>query len=54
MFGKLLAAPIRLINSPMRAVEKLLGDEGDKEDRILSRPLEEMAEAVEEALDGED
>jgi len=52
MIGKLLALPIRLLNVPNRAVEKLVdsmnGSETPKEDRILSKPLEALAEAVEE------
>jgi hypothetical protein len=54
MLGKLFAAPFRLLNVPMRASEKLLGDDESKEDRILSAPLEAVAESVEEAIDGED
>ena len=54
MFGKLLAAPLRLLNVPFRATEKLLGDDEPKDERILSAPLEAVAESVEEAIDGED
>lgn len=50
-FGKLLATPIRLLNVPLRAAEKLLNDD---DDRVVSAPLEAIAEAVEEAVDGED
>lgn len=57
MFGKLLALPVRLLNVPARAAEKLAGymtDTGDeKDDRVLSAPLESVAEAVEETVDGE-
>ena len=57
MFGKLLAAPIRLLNAPLRATEKLaayMTDTPDrKEDRILSVPLDAVAESIEEAADGE-
>lgn len=52
MIGKLLATPVRLLNMPMRAVEKMVGDD-DKRDRILSQPLESLADSVEEAVDGE-
>ena len=52
MIGKLLALPVRLLNVPNRAVEKLVdsmcGGETSKEDRILSKPLESLAEAIEE------
>lgn len=54
MFGKILAAPVRLLNTPARAVEKLMDSEDEKDGRVLSRPLESFAEAVEEAVDGED
>ena len=54
MFGKLLAAPIRLINTPARAVEKLLEDKhSPDDDRVISAPLEALAEAVEEVVDGD-
>lgn len=56
--GKLLAAPIRIVNSPIRAIEKVadytLGEETTKGERIMSTPLEACAEALEEAIDGED
>lgn len=53
MFGKILAAPFRLLNVPMRAVEKFIGDD-EPEERFLSAPIEAVAGAVEEAIDGED
>lgn len=52
MIGRLLAAPIRILNSPLRAVEKIL-DVDNQDERVLSVPLEKMAEAVEEAVAGE-
>lgn len=52
MIGKLLALPIRIVNVPARAFEKLFGDT-PKSSRILSKPLESLAEAVEETLEGE-
>lgn len=58
MIGKLLATPIRLANAPLRATEKMLDNVTDtktrKRDRIASAPLESLAEAIEEAVDGED
>ena len=51
MFGKLFALPARIVNVPMRAIEELL--EVPEEDRILSKPLESIAKALEEAVDGE-
>jgi hypothetical protein len=53
MIGKLMAAPVRLLNTPARTVEKMVGDD-DQRDRVLSQPLESLAESVEEAVDGED
>ena len=55
MVGKLLAAPARLANAPLRAVEKVtdVDDEDLEEDGMLSRPLETLAESIEEAVDGE-
>ncbi len=47
MIGKLLALPIRILNVPARAFEKLVGDV-PKDDRILSKPLNDLAEAIEE------
>lgn len=52
MFGKLLSLPVRLLNIPARALEKLVGDI-PKEDRVISKPLDNLAEAIEEAMDGE-
>jgi hypothetical protein len=57
--GKLLATPVRLVNAPLRAMEKLIElTDGDrpipKEDRILSAPLGALGDAIEEAVDGED
>ncbi len=49
MFGRLLALPFRLANVPMRAVEKLLDVEDDE--AVASKPLESIAEAIEEAVD---
>ncbi|ULQ47449.1 hypothetical protein JN531_003995 [Flagellatimonas centrodinii] len=51
MFGKLLSTPIRLLNAPLRAVENLTGAETE-DDRLLSRPAEELAKEVEQAVDG--
>ncbi len=57
MFGKLLALPVRLLNVPMRTVEKAvdtaLDEETPKSERALSVPLEALAQVIEEAADGE-
>ena len=50
MLGKLFSLPIRIANIPLRAMEKLVGDI-PKEDRIISKPLEVLAEAIEEIDD---
>jgi hypothetical protein len=55
LLGKLLAAPVRVLNIPNRAVEKLVDtdSERDDEDNILSKPLEKLAQAIEEVDDDE-
>ncbi len=54
MIGKLLAAPVRLLNVPLRAAEKIVDPDDRKDDRILSVPLEAVAEAIEEAVEPDD
>jgi hypothetical protein len=55
LLGNLLAAPVRVLNIPARVVEKLVDpdSERDDEDNILSKPLETLAQAVEE-VDGDE
>jgi len=55
LLGTLLAAPIRILNVPARVIEKLVDDDSrlDDEDNILSKPLEKLAQAVEELVDDE-
>lgn len=53
MIGKLLSLPVKILNIPARAFEKTVAaasgeDDIRKEDRILSKPLEKLAEAIEE------
>jgi hypothetical protein len=52
MLGKLLSLPVRILNIGPRAVEKLVdgmcGSDTPKSERILSKPLEVLAEAIEE------
>lgn len=50
MFGKLLAAPFRIVNVPLRVFEKLVADD----ERSISKPLEAVAESIEEAVDGDE
>ena len=49
MFGKLLSLPVRLLNVPMRAVERIVAPQDPDPPRLLSQPLESVAEAIEEA-----
>lgn len=55
--GRFLALPVRLVNVPARAIEKFIdiatGDETPKEDCFVSGPLEALAEAIEEAVEGD-
>ena len=50
LFGDLLALPVRIINVPVRVVEKLVDpdSERDSESNVLSKPLETLAKALEE------
>jgi hypothetical protein len=53
MLGKLLSLPFRILNTPIRAGEKIVAQlSGDydirKEDRIFSVPLDKISEALEE------
>lgn len=53
MLGRILGIPFRVMNAPIRAAEKLLAgmcgeDDIEKQNRILSKPLEALAEAIEE------
>lgn len=59
MFGKLLALPVRLVNVPIRTIEKIFAnacgdDDIHSENRIASKPIEALAQAIEEAADGEE
>ncbi len=49
MLGKLLGKTIKIINTPARALENVLGAEDD-EDRPLSGPLNKLAEELEKGL----
>lgn len=50
LFGRLLAAPFRIVNAPIRAAENLLncGERVPEEDRIFSKPLDEIADELED------
>jgi len=49
LFGKLFSFPVRVLNVPARTIENLLDVE--EKDRVASRPLEALAEAIEEAAE---
>lgn len=52
-FGKLLAAPVRLVNAPIRALERIVEADGQGEvPPVFSRPLEKLAEEI-ERIDGD-
>ena len=51
MFGKLLALPLRILNVPLKVVDKVILDE---EEDVMAFPLEIAAEVVEEAIDGKE
>jgi len=55
LLGTLLASPIRILNVPARAIEKLVDEDSrlDDEDNILSKPLEKLAQVIEEVDDDE-
>ena len=50
--GKLLALPVKIANVPFRAIEKLVGSvDGDdipEGERIISKPLKVLSDAIEE------
>ena len=48
--GDLLAAPVRLLNVPARTVERMVDRDSKRgdDDNILSKPLETLAQALEE------
>jgi len=50
IFGELLALPIRIVNAPIRVVEDLCngGEKTPEDERLLSKPLDMLADAVEE------
>ena len=46
LFGKILSAPLKIINAPVRAVENLMGAE-EEDDRFFSKPLDAISEEIE-------
>lgn len=54
LLGKILAAPVRLVNAPARTIEDLVADGKEKEeDRLISQPLDALADNI-ERIDGDD
>ena len=53
LLGKLLAAPFKIVNAPIRAAENLLngGERVREDDRIFSKPLDALADELEELDD---
>ena len=53
LFGKLLSTPVRILNTPARAIERLVDSDSDRDDdeNILSKPLESLAKALDEIDD---
>lgn len=51
VIGKILALPIRLLNVPARTIENLVDPDTPDEDRIFSKPLDVLADAIEDATD---
>ena len=50
MLGNLLGGIVRVVNAPLRAAETLMaGDDTTEDERIISKPLDVLAEALEEA-----
>ena len=56
LFGKILSAPIRILNFPARVVEKMVDPDSklDDKDNVFSKPLETLAQAIEEVDKDED
>jgi len=50
ILGKILSTPVRILNAPFRAIEIAIGQDSESgnDDNILSRPLESVAEALDE------
>jgi hypothetical protein len=53
MFGKLLGSAVRIVNTPIRATENLLGVE-DEDDRLFSKPADALADELDDIDDDDD
>lgn len=52
--GKLIAAPVRIVNAPLRAIEDVLSDDPPESERLISKPLGALGDELEKAVDGEE
>lgn len=54
MLGKLLGKVVRVVNAPLRAIETIADpDNAPNDERIVSAPLEKLAQALDK-VDAED
>ena len=51
ILGRLLSAPVRLINAPLRMLEDFDGTKTPEEDRMISKPLDTIAKGIERGVD---
>ena len=51
MIGKIFAAPFRLLNAPLKALDKSMSLDGEKTEDNL---LDHLADEIEDAIDGKD
>ena len=50
--GKLVSAPVKIVNAPVRALERMVDPDDSDDSKILSRPLEILADEIEKAAGG--
>lgn len=53
ILSDLLTTPVRLLNVPARVLEKVVDPDSElgDEDNVVSKPLEDVARAIEEAIE---
>lgn len=51
LFGDLLSLPFRVVNAPIRVLENIAGDDPPEDERILSKPLDAIADEIEKIDD---
>jgi len=47
LFGKILSAPIRILNVPLQAADTALNYVAGEDEDILAQPLKSLAEKIE-------